>query len=80
MRLLVAEEASDIVKLIRQEIKGCGKTQKQVADHLGFTQKHMSQMMNGKNGISIPVLFRICGYLGASVAIVPALYNEKETP
>jgi transcriptional regulator with XRE-family HTH domain len=58
--------------LIQWELQRQGKTQVQLAGHLGFSQKHVSQMLTGKAGISLANLFEICGYLGLSVTIDPA--------
>lgn len=70
-RYLIAETAAEVVPLIRQELEAKGKTQRQLAAHLGFTTKHMSQIMTGKAGASLPVLFRILAYLGVGIAMAP---------
>lgn len=71
MRLMIAQDIDEVTELIRQGLDARGKTQKQMADHLGFSQKHVSQMLTRKAGLSLSNLFDMCAYLGMSVAIVP---------
>lgn len=70
-KLCVVRDPADIVPLIRREAKAAGRTQKQIADHMGFTEKHVSYMFNGRNGVSIQNLLTICAYLDVGVAFYP---------
>ncbi|UGL61935.1 helix-turn-helix DNA binding domain protein [Arthrobacter phage EastWest] len=71
-KLVVIHDPADIVPIIRREAKLAGRTQKQIAEHLGFTEKHVSYLFNGRNGVSIDVLLRLCGYLEVGVAFYPS--------
>lgn len=71
MRYVTAHDPSDVVLLIRIELEDSGGTQRAMAEHLGFTTKHLSMIMTGKNGVTLPVLFKMLDYVGLSMILSP---------
>jgi plasmid maintenance system antidote protein VapI len=80
MRFTAASSAEDVVKVLRDRLDETGRTQQQLAADLGITTKHMSQMLTGKAGISLPMLFRILHYSGAGITLAPAHPTRTGTP
>jgi transcriptional regulator with XRE-family HTH domain len=72
MRRHTVADIGELQALIRWELRAQGRTQTAMAEHLGFSQKHVSQMLTGRTSISLANLFEICAYLGLSVTIDPA--------
>lgn len=70
-KLVIIRDPGDMVPAIRREAKAAGRTQKQIAAHLGFTEKHVSYLFNGRNGISVAHLLAILAYLDCGVAFYP---------
>ncbi len=52
---------------IRQTIETCGKTRYQIGQDTGIHQATLSRFMNGKGGLSIPVMDRLGEYLGLNI-------------
>ena len=71
MRLAIAESTDDLITILREGLDESGKTQKQLAGHMGFSTKHMNQILMGKAGLSLPHLFSILEYIGLDLAFLP---------
>lgn len=71
MKIVVAGSADDIFPLIRERMEQEKISQRVLADHLGFSYKHMSQVITGKCGTPLPTIFRICEYLDIGIALMP---------
>lgn len=71
MRMVVATKPEDLPRIVRAAMASKGMTHTQLAEHLGFTTKHMSQMMCGRAPIKMSVLFEMLGYLDVAVALIP---------
>jgi transcriptional regulator with XRE-family HTH domain len=54
---------------IRQAIETCGKTRYLIGQDTGIDQATLSRFMNGKGGLSIPVLDRLGEYLGLNITM-----------
>jgi hypothetical protein len=61
----------EVRQAIRDAVKADGKFYIQLAKHLGITQKHLSQIMAGRNGLSLPLLFATLSYLGLTLELRP---------
>lgn len=71
MKMLVAYDPDEVIMIIRDSLHANGQTQKMMARHLGFTTKHMSQILTGKAGTTVPLLFRMLDYVGVNLVINP---------
>ena len=71
MRYMRATDPAYIVLCIRAELAQRGMYHKDLAAHLGITVKHLSQMMNGRNRMSMPILFGCLDYLDMALLLVP---------
>lgn len=68
-----AVSPSRVVVAIREELAGRGLYQKDLATHLGITQKHLSMILTGKNKMSLSILFQVLDYLRMPLLLeVPA--------
>lgn len=72
----MASTTKIIAKAVREEIHRKGLKQKDLADRLGFSQKHVSQMLLGHVSISLDYLPFILDFAGLELRIV----NKKESP
>jgi transcriptional regulator with XRE-family HTH domain len=71
MRVVVAGDADEIMPLIRERMRQENVSQRVLADHLGFSYKHMSQVITGKCGTPLSTIFLICEYLDMGIALMP---------
>lgn len=51
---------------LRYEIRNCGKTIKEIAEHLGVTHSTISQYCSGNTQPTLANLSRLCSFIGAS--------------
>ncbi|QOL26242.1 helix-turn-helix domain-containing protein [Thalassotalea sp. LPB0316] len=68
MRLNNSKELADYIKLQR---KKQGRTQTDVAEHIGLKQKTISGMENSAGSSRIDTLFKIAHELGLSFELTP---------
>lgn len=66
-----ATNLDEVRSIIREELERRTMNQNFVCQEMGFSEKHMSQMLTGGAGISIPMLFRFCNYLHISIIFQP---------
>jgi transcriptional regulator with XRE-family HTH domain len=71
MRMEVVRDPDELPGAIRTAMKARGVSQTQLARDLGYSAKHVNQMLQGNAGISIEMLFRIMRYLGVAVVFAP---------
>ena len=64
------------VAFIRLHVRKRGIRQKELATHLGVTQKHVSQMLSGKAGCSMNLARRMLDYLGYDLVAVGRRRHE----
>jgi transcriptional regulator with XRE-family HTH domain len=76
VRAAAAQGTPEVMLRIREELARKNIKHKDLAAHLGITGKHMSQMMCGRNNMSLPILFRILAHLNLSILLFP----EEEDP
>jgi plasmid maintenance system antidote protein VapI len=69
-------DPADVALRIREELARKEIKHKTLAAHLGISPKHMSQIMVGKNKLSLPLLYRILAYLELSLLLFPV---EEDT-
>ena len=69
--MLVVRDPDDLPGVIRKALKDRGVGQAQMARDLGYSAKHINQMLQGNAGISIDVLFRIMRHLDVAVVFAP---------
>lgn len=67
--VVVATRADEVMPLIRKQMAVKGKAHIVMAKHLGISEVHMSRIMNGKSGLSLPMLFAILEYLDISMLL-----------
>lgn len=51
-------------EIVFGEIQASGRTQAEVCEAVGVTEKHMSQFLNGHSGMSLDLVDRILAELG----------------
>lgn len=71
MKIVQVFSPEQIPSAIQGEMLMLGKPQVLLARELGFTEKHISQMLTGKAGISLPNLYKILAYLDLALLVVP---------
>ena len=54
---------------LRQAINGCGKSRYQISMETGIDQATLSRFINGKGGLSMPVLDLLADYLGLNITM-----------
>lgn len=82
MRMLSVTRPSQIPGVLKAEMRRQGRTQLDLARHMGVTQKHVSFMMSGKAGFTATSLFIVLEYLGAEITIRPRpepIVQRRET-
>lgn len=70
-KLVILHSANDVISTLRAEMKASSKTQKQLAEHMGMTEKHISFMLTKKNNMNINHLLTICAFLDVGIAFYP---------
>lgn len=63
-----ANEAT-VVAAVRTRLKERGMTQAAVADDLGITQKHLSQVLSGKAGASLGLLVELLAVVDLALTV-----------
>lgn len=76
MRAAAAGDPLDVTHRIREELALKGIKHKALAEHLGITQKHLSQIMMGNVRMTVPMLYRILAYLQLSLLLFPELPSD----
>lgn len=71
MKIRIAEDEDDVRKTVRAELLARRVKQRDLAEHLGISEKHLSQMLLGRAGLSLPMLFRMCAHLNLCIMIAP---------
>ena len=71
MKVIQVSSAAQIPRAIQEEMWISDQPQVLLARELGFSEKHVSQMLTGKAGISLPNLYKILAYLDLSLLVVP---------
>lgn len=69
MRLVSAKSPEGVVGVLRDGLAASGKTQLQLAQHLGFSAKHTSFMLTGRAQISIPNLLTALEFLDLALVL-----------
>lgn len=70
MRLTSVKDSEQLRRLIQRRLKATWKTQREMAEHLGISQKHLSQQLQGKAGITIPQLCAMLEWCDLTLAVV----------
>ena len=66
--------------LIREELKLQGLTQQQLAKRLGYTQKHLSHIINGHTRLTVDMADRILGALGRIMVVTSVPNRGTQIP
>ena len=61
----------EVRQAIRAHMEENGRFHVLLARHLGITQKHLSQVMHGRAGLSLPLLFAVLSYLDLTLELSP---------
>lgn len=61
----------EVYRLLQEITKSRGITQRQMAEDLGCTQKHLSHVFRGHGRLSVNMLFRIIQYLQVELILLP---------
>lgn len=69
--MLLVGDPDELPGVIRTALTIRGVSQAQLARDLGYSTKHVNQMVQGNAGISIDVLFRIMRYLDVGLVLSP---------
>jgi transcriptional regulator with XRE-family HTH domain len=64
-------DLNQLVPALRYELGLSGKTQQELAEHMGVSYAITNRMLNGKGVLSVQQLFRLAGYLGIAVQLAP---------
>lgn len=71
MKIIVAESAEDVPMQIQSELLEQGRSQVLLARELGFTEKHVSQILTGKSNVTVANLYKILAYLDLALVLSP---------
>lgn len=52
-------EAGTVGRLIREELKARGRTQRWLAERCGVSERHMSWLMTGQSGLTIEMALKL---------------------
>jgi transcriptional regulator with XRE-family HTH domain len=69
--MIAARGPEELLEAVREGLKQRGVTQVELAKHLGFSAKHMNQVIHGKAGLGLHHMFEILAYLEVGVMLVP---------
>lgn len=58
-------------RAIRDELESSGFTQRDLAEYLGLSEKHVSQMLTGKVDGRFEVIEKMAGAVGLSLGFAP---------
>lgn len=67
MHFHLLTEDAHVRGYIRHALESSGRTQKELAAHLGFSEKHVSFMLTGKSGITLTTLLQVSAYCGTPI-------------
>ena len=67
----VVGTVEDIMPVIKRNLGKAGKYQRDLAEHLGVSEKHVSHMMTGRTGVTLPMLFQMLAYLDMPLVLMP---------
>lgn len=76
MRMAAPANEDEIRQVLQAAVRKWG-TQKDLARHLGFSEKHVSLMLTGKASISLGTLFGILDYTGLKLVITDRIVTTK---
>ena len=65
----MARKRTKLSEQVRQAIDTCGKSRYQISQDTGIDQATLSRFMNGKRGLSIPILDCLGEYLGLEITV-----------
>jgi hypothetical protein len=71
VKAVVVSTPEGVMPAIRHELESRGGHHIMLARHLECSQKHLSQMMQGKAGVSLPMLFKMLDYLDLAIILSP---------
>lgn len=77
---MVVNTEDRLRQLIRDELEVQGVKQVHVARTLGLTEKHMSQVLNGKAGLSPALADAILSVLGRRFVVTTRAVGSRRTP
>jgi transcriptional regulator with XRE-family HTH domain len=66
-----------VIPHIRAEMRAQGVTQREMADRLQISEKHLSMMLNGRAGLSLPMLRRMFAELDLELVIARPVTWKK---
>lgn len=75
MKLNNSKEMADYIKLQRKKL---GRTQTNVAEHVGLKQKTISAIENSAGTSRIDTLFKVAHELGLSIELKPKLDTDGQ--
>lgn len=67
-----ANHPDEVVEILRDLLADAGRTQRDLAEYLGFSEKHVSQIFTGRAGLTLPNLFAILDYVNSCPRTVAA--------
>lgn len=74
---MISRAASSRLRdLVRAELDAAGITQTHVAQTLGFSEKHISQVLVGRSGITVDLADAILGVAGRELRFAAELIND----
>ena len=71
VKAVIVSSPEGVMPAIREALESRGGHHILLARHLGCSQKHLSQMMVGKAGVSLHMLFSMLDYLGIAMVLSP---------
>jgi plasmid maintenance system antidote protein VapI len=63
-------------EMVLAEVRAAGARQVEIAEEIGITEKHVSQMFTGKVGMSVDMAERILRACGRSLVLATTLSEE----
>ena len=73
----MARKRTKLSGQLRHAIDGCGKSRYVISQDTGIDQATLSRFMNGKGGLSIPILDTLADYLDLDITIGGKTLNSK---
>lgn len=66
-----------VISHIRAEMRSQGLTQREMAERLHISQKHLSFVLNGRAGLSLPMLRQLFAELDLELVVARPVSRKK---
>ena len=71
MHLIMVESADRVMPTIKEALKAQGKTQRQLAEYMGWSEKHLHLLLKNEVGTPMANLYKMLHWLDIGLVLAP---------